>query len=129
MPVYLKQWLDGDFTLVFAKDLEDAVRMFEQTACVDEATILQLNAGDLTVNFTLSPEGNLVSDDLTPAVEEARRECYPALMRVLDVPASDSEQRRKAIGDAVEDEMKVRKQSKLSAHLLSRKKARRAKGK
>jgi hypothetical protein len=124
MPVFVKQWIDGDFTLVFAKDLEDAVRIFEQTACVDEGDILQLNAGDLSVTFTLAENGELRCTEFTPAVQEARDACYPALVAALkgmDPRHVTDPAHRKLVTAAIEDEMEAREVSKLSQRMRDRK--------
>jgi hypothetical protein len=127
MPVYVKQWIDGDFTLVFARDLPGAVRIFQQTACLNEADILELNAADLSVEFTLSRDGELICQSLTPAVEEARAACYPALVAALGgvAPALVSDQaHQKRIASAVEDEMELRRVAKLSKRLRAEKRQR-----
>jgi hypothetical protein len=125
MPVYLKQWRDGDFTLVYATDLEDALRILDIEACVEPHTVLRLDAGDLHIHFTLQGDGELVCRQLTPAVEQARSHCFPELISVLvnDEPQTISNPQRKAMVEkAVDDEMTVRKESKLDTRLKARQK-------
>ena len=77
MPVYLKQWRDGDFTLVYANDLEDALRVLDVEACVEPHTVLRLDVGDLHIHVTLQEDGELVCRQLTPAVEQPERSASP----------------------------------------------------
>jgi hypothetical protein len=123
MPVYLKQWRDGDFTLLYAKDLEDALRILDDQACIEPHTVLQLNAGDLNVTFTLRENGELVCRELSPAVEQAREQCYPELMSILKDYRPDlvtDPRQKELIGKAVDDEVKIRKESKLDTRLKAR---------
>ena len=78
MPVYLKQWRDGDFTLLCADDPEDAARILDLEACAEPHTVLRFDAGDLHINF------------------------------------------KELIGKAVDNEMTVRKESKLDTRLKAR---------
>ena len=124
MPVYLKQWRDGDFTLLYAANLEDALRILDQEACVEPHTVLRLDVADLHVNFTLQEDGELLCRQLSPAVEQARANCFPELMNVLvnDEPQMISNPERKAMVEkAVEDELMERKESKLDTRLKARK--------
>ena len=116
MPVYLKQWRTSDFTLVYATDLDEAVRIFNQTDPVDDETILQLNAADLSVTFTLTDQGELVCREFSPAVEQARSLCCPALVRALlgrDPWLPRHPDHEKVVQKAIDDDVKFRKDSKL----------------
>jgi hypothetical protein len=123
MAIFIKQWGDGDFSLVVANDAQAAARMLAPKDNIDPDTLLQLKAPDPIIHFSLDDAGQLITVDLTPAMEEARRACYPALMQVLDGAQFTGDERRTAIAAAVQDEVWTdRKVSKLSARLLAQKK-------
>lgn len=120
MPVFLSQWRDGDCTIVAAKDREEAIRILNETACLDDVDVVELKTPHLSVTLTLAPNGDLRLPEYTPAIEEARAICYPRVVEALQgMPPSmviDSAQQQE-IASIVGDETELRPISKLSERL------------
>jgi hypothetical protein len=122
MPVYLTQWRDGDVTLVFANSLDEAMKLFDQTACLDPVDVVELETPHLTVTLSLAPSGKLTLPEYTPAIEEAKRVCFPRVIEALeglhpDVVTDPAHVER--VRRIVDHETKMRRMSKLSRRLRS----------
>jgi hypothetical protein len=120
MPVYLTQWRDGDLTLVSADSLEEAMKVFDQTACLDEVDVVELKTPHLSVTLTLAKNGDLRLPEYTPAIEEAKQVCFPRVMEALQglYPGVDTDPAHLAeLAQIVEDEQELREISKLSERL------------
>ena len=112
MPLFLCRWANGDCSVVWARNQEDAIVELDQVANPDGCPITQVQT--FQVHFTLSDRGELVLDGFGEGTkEEMLSFAYPLLDKVLQDACSDADydgyeslsaDRRAAIAHAVEQE-------------------------
>ena len=112
MPLFLCRWHNGDCSVVWARNKEDAIVELDQVANAEGCPITQVQT--FQVHFTLSDRGELVLDGFGEETKEEIVSCaYPLLDKALqdacDVADYDgyeslSADRRAAITHAVEQE-------------------------
>ena len=112
MPLYLCRWPNGDCSVVWARNTEDAIVELDQRANAEACSITELQTCQL--HFTLTDRGDLVLDGFGEGTtEEVLSRAYPLLDQALrdaydledhDGYESLSADRRTAIARAVEHE-------------------------
>ena len=112
MPLYLCRWPDGDCSVVWARNRNDAVIELDQVANAEGRPMVELQT--FQIHFTLNDRGELVLDGFGEGTkEEMLSVAYPLLGQALDDACdfddydgyeSLSADRRAAIARAVEHE-------------------------
>ena len=112
MPLFLCRWSNGDCSVVWARNQEDAIGELDQVANPERCPIVQVQT--FQVHFTLTDRGELVLDGFGEGTkEEMVSLAYPlldqALANAFDTADDDgheslSADRRAAIARAVEQE-------------------------
>lgn len=112
MPLFLCRWPNGDCSVVWARNKEDAIVELDQVGNAEASPIAQVRT--FQVHFVLTDRGELVLEGLGEGTREEMVSCaYPLLDKALsdayDDGAYDSYEelppdRRAAIAHAVEQE-------------------------
>ena len=112
MPLHLCRWPNGDCSVVWARNKQDAIVELDQVANAEGCPITPVLT--FQVHFTLTDRGELVLDGFGEGTKEEMLSCaYPLLDKALqdacgdrdyDGYASLSADRRAAIARAVEQE-------------------------
>ena len=112
MPLFLCRWSNGDCSVVWARNKEDAIVELDQIANPEGCPITKVQT--FQVHFALTDRGELVLDGFGEGTkEEMISRAYPLLDAALREAAADpdydgpehlSADQRAAIAQAVEDE-------------------------
>ena len=112
MPLFLCRWSNGDCSVVWARNTEDAIVELDQVANPEGCPITEVQT--FQVHFTLTDQGELVLDGFGEGTkEEMVSRVYPLLDKALHDAWADADDdgheslpvdRRAAITRAVEQE-------------------------
>ncbi|MGH9382938.1 MAG: hypothetical protein ACRD2N_01395 [Vicinamibacterales bacterium] len=112
MRLFLCRWSNGDCSVVWARNKEDAIIQLDQIANAEGCPIAQVDT--FQVHFTLTDRGELALDGFGEGTKEEIVSCaYPLLDKALQAACGDadddgyeslSSDRRAAIAHAVEQE-------------------------
>ena len=112
MPLFLCRWSNGDCSVVWARNQEDAIVELDQVANPERCPITQVQT--FQIHFALTDRGELVLDGFGEGTkEEMVSLAYPLLDKALQDACDDADYdgyeslsaaQRAAIADAVEQE-------------------------
>ena len=100
MPIFLCRWLNGDCSLVLARNKADAVEKLDEVGNAESCPMITLS--EARVHLALSDDGELVLDGLGEDTEAAIFEfCYPELSeaRVAGKDVGGAVQRERTRGE------------------------------
>ena len=90
MPLFLCRWANGDRSVVWARNQEDAIVELDQVANPEGCPIMQVQT--FQVHFTLTDRGDLAPDRFGEGTkEEMVSRAYPLLDKALQDTCGDAD--------------------------------------